>query len=503
MGAAWDYLSRILGSLILPLVVPVLEFLTDLLGGVAGAIDDLNPVFKSISGVILLFGGGLASLAGLWAGFVSILGGSVTTSFGAIGAAIGGAELSVGGLLASIGPLGWAILAIVGIVLSAIYIWQNWSDEITKLKDNIMSGDWGAAAGQIGGSLQYVGTTVYNSLVNMGQMIWNFFAGLPAMIGNLASWFVDMGANLVNWIVTGLTSLSGMLTTILDQLLLSMADQGGSTGEAAGKGVGEKTGNSLIDGFIQWVNTKGPTMVNTITTIFMKMLPLLLQVIMMVMQIVATYLYIQGRAAGIRLVTGLTGYIKTLPARMLSLMIQAALTVLRLGSLAYGYARTAGARITSALASALASLPGRMYSWGRNAFNSFTRAIINSIPGLRQALDTVKGLFPHSPPKHGPLSEIKASNMYDWMKGIATAGMEGFNTFDISGIEMPEGAAVDIAGGPTNNTSSSLMVNIKRGAVQINGNATPETIATAGKTLGQSIVREAISNGVNTRVNLQ
>lgn len=504
LGAAWDYISRILGSLILPLIVPVLEFLTDLLGTVAGAIDSLNPTIKSISGVILLFGTGLASLAGLWSGFVALLGGSVPASFGAIATAVTGAELSVGGLLAAIGPLGWAILAIIGTVIAAIYVWQNWSDEIIKLKDNIFSGNWAGAAMQIGGSFQYIGQAIWNALVSAGQMIWNFFAGLPAMIGNLASWYVDMGSKIVQWIVTGLTSLSSMLTTILDQLLTSMADQGGSSGESAGKSVGEKTGNSLVDGFINWVNTKGPTMINTFVTIFMKLLPLLAQVVFLVMQIVGIYLFTQGRAAAMKLGTGLLGYVRTLPARLLALMIQAALTVLRLGSLAYSYARSAASRIISGISGTLASLPSRMYSWGRNAFNSFINAIINSIPGLRQALNAVKHLFPHSPPKTGPLSEITASNMYNWMKGIAQAGIAGFSTFDIGNIELPMGTAIDIAGGNRSSTTTqtTLQVQIKKGAVQIQGNATPETIETAGENLGKGIARGAVSNGINTRIDL-
>jgi phage-related protein len=68
---------------------------------------------------------------------------------------------------------------------------------------------------------------------------------------------------------------------------------------------------------------------------------------------------------------------------------------------AYNYAASAGSNIINAIASYLSSLPGKMYQWGKNALQSFVNAIINSIPGLRSALDLVSSLFPHSPPKEG------------------------------------------------------------------------------------------------------
>ena len=79
-------------------------------------------------------------------------------------------------------------------------------------------------------------------------------------------------------------------------------------------------------------------------------------------------------------------------------------------------------------------LPQQMYNWGVSAINGFINAIINSIPGLRQALDLVSYLFPHSPPKTGPLATITAGNMFAWASDIASAGMSGFASFNLNGI---------------------------------------------------------------------
>lgn len=504
LGAAWDYISRIIGGLILPLVVPVMEFLTDLLSNVAGAIDDLNPTIKSIAGIILLFGGALTSIWLIISPIISLISGPLLTSLGGfIGLLTGTAEAS--GLLAGVlsGPVGWAILAIIAAVASAIYLWQNWSDEIIQLKDNLLSGNWGAAASQIGGAFQYIGPIIYNALVYAGQVIWNFFANLPAMIGNFAGWYYDMGSQIIQWILTGLMSLSGMLEDVLIGLLENMAESGGDSGESTGKQAGEKTGNGLVDGFIQFINTKGPVILNTLQILFMKILPLLVNIIIMIMAIVAIYMYNWGRAAGVKLVTGIINYVRTLPARLLALMLSAALSILRFAAQGYSYARSAGSRIVSGITSALVSLPGKMYTWGKNSINRFINAIIDSIPGLRAALNEVRALFPSSPPKAGPLSKITTKNMYDWMKTIATAGIEGFSSFNINDIALPAEAAVEISGGTSNTSKTSLSVVIKKGAVQILGNATKDVIEGAGSILGESIADGAIRNGVNTRIDLQ
>lgn len=504
VSAAWTYLSIVIGKLILPLIVPVLDFLVSILEQVAGAIDGLNPVFKSISGVIILFGGGIASLAGLFAGVSALLGGSVLAPLGSFIALLTGTGTATGLLATLLGPLGWAILAIVAAVAAVIYVWTTWNEEITKLKDNLFSGNWGAAAAQIGGSFQYVGQAIWNALVNAGQIIWNFFAGLPAMIGNFMSWYVDMGTKVIQWIVTGLTSLTGFLETVLGGLLNSMAESGGSSGESSGKGIGEKTGNGIIDGFINWVNTKGPTILTNIQTVFMTILPLLLRLGFLIMQVLGGYLYLWGRSAAIRMVNGIVGFVRTLPGRLLGILIQAAVMVLRFAAMAYSNARAAGLRIVSAIISTIASIPGRMYSWGSNMIARFVAGIRSQFPNVFAALKWISDHLPKSPPKMGPLSKVTAAGMYSWISSIIRAAEMGFNSFNLDDISLPGDAAMIVAGATTNTSSSqTLQVVIKKGAVQIQGNATPETIATAGESLGKGIIRGAISDGINTRMNLQ
>jgi hypothetical protein len=118
-------------------------------------------------------------------------------------------------------------------------------------------------------------------------------------------------------------------------------------------------------------------------------------------------------------------------------LASAALRFILFAATAASNAMNAGSRIISAIGSTLMSLPGKMYTWGMNALQSFVNGIINTIPGLSSALSIVSGLFPHSPPKNGPLSTITAANMYGWMSDIASAGMLGFSTFSLNSVATP------------------------------------------------------------------
>jgi len=167
----------------------------------------------------------------------------------------------------------------------------------------------------------------------------------------------------------------------------------------------------------------------------------------------------KASAAGSGFINSIISYIQSLPGRMLSLLIQSALTILRWRAMAINYARAAATQIINTIRSTLTSLPGQMYTWGKNAVTRFTNAIIDSIPGLRWALDKVSALFPHSPPKEGPLSEIKLENMYKFGETLGqnlAAGLDDttgniFNNLD--NLPIPNTPSSSIANGPAIDTA--------------------------------------------------
>lgn len=62
LGAAWDYLNRIFGQLVIPIVIPAIEGMTKALKDFADWLDKTDPTLKSILGTLILIGGGAAML---------------------------------------------------------------------------------------------------------------------------------------------------------------------------------------------------------------------------------------------------------------------------------------------------------------------------------------------------------------------------------------------------------------------------------------------------------
>lgn len=73
LSRAWDYLSRIVGGLILPVVIPAIEFLTSTLSGLADYINGLNPLSRGLLGAVVLLGGGFVILATTLGSLVTII----------------------------------------------------------------------------------------------------------------------------------------------------------------------------------------------------------------------------------------------------------------------------------------------------------------------------------------------------------------------------------------------------------------------------------------------
>lgn len=136
----------------------------------------------------------------------------------------------------------------------------------------------------------------------------------------------------------------------------------------------------------------------------------------------------KAKAAGMNFINSVIDFISQLPGKVWTYLLNTISKVIAFASQAYANARVAGSNIINAIASYLTSLPGKMYQWGVNAINSFINAIINSIPGLRSALDMVSSLFPHSPPKEGPLATITESNMESYGESLGEAFADGINT---------------------------------------------------------------------------
>ena len=132
-----------------------------------------------------------------------------------------------------------------------------------------------------------------------------------------------------------------------------------------------------------------------------------------------------GIQAASGLLNNFIAYISLLPGTAWSYFLTFLSYLASLPGSAAGYAASVGSTIVSTIANYLTSLPGQMYSWGMNALQRFVNGIIDTIPGLRSALNTVSSLFPHSPPKEGPLATIKNENMERFGSSLTESMSEG------------------------------------------------------------------------------
>lgn len=213
-------------------------------------------------------------------------------------------------------------------------------------------------------------------------------------------------------------------------------------------------------------STAGSSFLNNLVNFFSQLPGRLWSLLMFVMLRIFAFqalMIAYARAIGTQFLTVLISYFAQLPGRVWSLLVAMASRVLAIASVAASNARTIGRRIINALQSSLSSLPGQMYNWGKNALQSFVNAIINGIPGLRSALDAVSSLFPHSPPKEGPLATVKAENLYKWGATLGENLALGVNqaTGDIfGGVTNPSGR---LNGGPGAFNLNVDLKNVPRG----------------------------------------
>lgn len=134
-----------------------------------------------------------------------------------------------------------------------------------------------------------------------------------------------------------------------------------------------------------------------------------------------------ARTVGSQFLSNILSFLASLPIRAWAIFLSFLVKIGLLSPQAAAKALAVGISIVNSIKNKLTSLPGDMYTWGMNALNKFVNGIIDTIPGLRGALDTISGLFPHSPPKEGPLATIKPENMYEFGQDLGQNLANGVN----------------------------------------------------------------------------
>lgn len=264
-----------------------------------------------------------------------------------------------------------------------------------------------------GPAIMFVAGIVQDYFIAVFTTVWGILEGVIGFIASLISIFADL--------IAGNISVGEALSLVWEQVKLLflnvftsiMTGIGQFAIDLVQKGVG--AAQSFLTGVVNWVGQLPGKMWNFLLSVIAHVLTWRNEMIE------------KAKDAGSKFVNGVIDFLKTLPGKAWSWLLSTINKIIQFASEAYNKARQAGQNIINAIQAILSSLPGKMYEWGKNAVNRFINAIIDSIPGVRSALNMISSLFPHSPPKEGPLSEITEEGMYEYGESLGKAFGQGVN----------------------------------------------------------------------------
>lgn len=359
-------------------------------GGLVAAWNALVSALAPVGAALSQLGGAiLGRLMDAWNGLLSAIR-PLTDALGTLWAALsGGASTGANDFFSQF----WGILSQVwGVLVQvATVLWDVLSPALTAVSEVIM-GFFGAAL----------------------QTVWGILSGIITFIAT----FITALANLIAGNITFgqfmqqvWSAVQTLFTTVIGSILGGI---GKFAFDLVNKGV--NAAKNFLTGIITWISQLP-------TRIWAYLLVVITKVMNWKDQMVA-----RAKETGQKVLNNVITFISQLPSRVWSWLMSTISRMASFVSQAASKASQAGSTIISNIASYLSSLPGKMYQWGLNAINSFINAILNAIPGLRDALNAVASLFPHSPPKEGPLATIKESNMRKFGEDLGNAFSEGINT---------------------------------------------------------------------------
>lgn len=475
LGRAGDAISRIVGSFILPILIPALEKATGFLTTLADKLKSLPAPVQTLVGAVVLLVGGFVALVGILA--------AATTAWTALNITQTLAGIRTGittaltwaqiiannaliisqmalNLVMSMNPIAIVVIAVVALIAALYYLYNT--NETVR---NAINGLWEglkALGDYIYGGLvsawNYLTTTLQPVVDALGNLwsaiteVWNAFASDQA--GNATGIFTQI------W--DALSGVADIIWTYLYPVLQQLWSFMSGVFSAAWTTLSGVI-SAVVGHIARVINIFAELLIGNITLsqalglIWDSIKTMLFQVFIAIMAGVGQFainLINKAVQAGQGFVNGIINWIKSLPGKVWSWLVATAQRMVQFASDCYNRAHDAGQRIINGIREKLVSLPGQMYNWGKNAITSFINAIIDSIPGLRGALDYVKSFFPSSPPKQGPLADIKPENIYGWGQSLGTALSDGVG----SG-----------AGGLFENIKSAIPTTVKTPSVEDTG----------------------------------
>jgi hypothetical protein len=415
MTRSGEYLMRILGGLILPLVAGALNIVSGALGGMAGWLDKLDGPFGTVVklalGAVVAFGaltGVLVAGAAAWKVLdITAAYNSVTTAYNTVATTAG--SLAKGFYTAAINGtiLAQSRAAIETAGFTIAQLAHNFATEggtLSTIKNGavlLLHAGYNAVAALATGVLS--AAQVEYSGVTSGSILSTVAAGTSRVALAVASGIAT--------IATGALAIAvGLLNIIMDAnpimlVVLALA--------------------ALVTGLIWAYNNIAPVKTaidglwNLITRFWTWMIN------------------IDGNAIWTWLWKGIVNAINlvTLPMRVLQTFILGVWNwISNLGPNIWGWL---WATIGNAIAKVrkpiddflnfLKNLPSNMFKWGTGMINGLVNGIVSAIPGLKAVLNTIGMHFPQSQPQTGPLAAVTPEASHNFGKNLLDAVSNGYD----------------------------------------------------------------------------
>lgn len=246
---------------------------------------------------------GVGRLSSLWGGMGNL------GRLGSLGSLEGLGKVTglLGGAARFAGPLGLAVTAST----AGYGAYTGWNETQGPMQEK--------AKGAVGGAVEQLSFGLINKQQVMDGINWlysqvkeipgqisNFLKGLPGriseifkslsstvtgvigwlsnidwagMIGQGLSSLVNLQNNILKWLLQGLSGLDKWLSTVLSERVVSGVTGAVKSGAGGVTKAGEKGGRDFIGGMSQWIKNNGPQIADTVSKIFLKLLPLVGKVV--------------------------------------------------------------------------------------------------------------------------------------------------------------------------------------------------------------------------------
>jgi hypothetical protein len=528
LGRMWEYLSRIIGGLILPIVIPALEAMSWVLQQVAGWLGSLEGPWKTIMGIIVGGIGGwvlLSTVITTMTGIINMLGISLgLTTARQVASAIAqyantaARWLGIGSYNAEIGAAAAHATAIGG------------STAATDL--NTAATNTGIAA-----RLRDIGTWVSGAAVRVAQALATAAAtaaqiaySVAAGVATGAQWLLNaaLSANPIGIVVLAIAALIGALIWLyqnnewvrnginwLWQTLQGLGAyiMGGLTAiwnffnNLLKDPIG--TLQQVLLAFMnfhvmvgQYLLAAGQNALNTITAWFGQIPGViwnfLLQALVNAYNFHAEIIQ-TARDAGSGVLNSIVEFISNLPDAVWDWFIKTLDRISKFAVEAFNRAKKTGENIFNGIIDFVKSIPGQMYTYGQNILQSLIDGLMDKMGPFKDILNYIKDHWPASPPKTGPLSEIKPENMASWMGSIMDAGMDAAADFNLNNVinPVPSLSGVNMPSG-NSSTSNQIQINVSLEGANINSELDAKKVGeTVGVAAGDSLASRLKQQAIN------